>query len=484
MKIRRILTFLICLFIITINNLEAQDVTGLRIYNSSETTSLTKHGITWTFDTSVEFGQYINGDYWVLGPISIINIFPQSSTVSGRTKNGSEINPNPNGTTQGYDSGMLYNTFDQNLNVGLGISEGNPLVVNSSSSLVSTISNNSASSKPQLLNAAVLTVVGSVPPDNSFRPPFAGSDKTSNFAESDINTSALKNLSPTASTPSWDTADEWFRNVWLDYRGYVGGRMLHPSNNMPDYGREISTRIGEAAIMLNLDYSLDQKRTLLIYFLQYGIDLWGVVQQGFGGWYQDGGHGAGRKFPLLFAGVIFNNTTIKDAVTTTTYSYNGRNGIAFGEDQTTFYLTEEEAKRYLDGNDLYPYNNEHQSYADAYYTVADWSGSNYNGTTGIPEYGKWYASAFQGRWISRRLDASYRECCHVNGFSGFIMAAHIMGLKTLWNHDALFDYADRYLQWTQDSGSPGWHMHNSQLAADIWNTYRSDYPPIWNDDLY
>ena len=33
-----------------------------------------RHGITWTFDRPARCGRYVNGDWWVLGPISITSI--------------------------------------------------------------------------------------------------------------------------------------------------------------------------------------------------------------------------------------------------------------------------------------------------------------------------------------------------------------------------------------------------------------------------
>jgi len=42
--------------------------------------------------------------------------------------------------------------------------------------------------------------------------------------------------------------------------GWVG-RALHPTDNMPDYGREISLRIGDGALMLQLNYSDPEKES-------------------------------------------------------------------------------------------------------------------------------------------------------------------------------------------------------------------------------
>ena len=84
---------------------------------------ITQFGITWTFDKDYTIGQFVNGDYWVVGPVTIIGINPASVEINGRMINGSMVNPSPRlGQTQSYDSAM-YGRFarpgnhNPNLNV-------------------------------------------------------------------------------------------------------------------------------------------------------------------------------------------------------------------------------------------------------------------------------------------------------------------------------------------------------------------------------
>jgi hypothetical protein len=37
---------------------------------------MTQYGITWTFDGVYLYGQFVNGDYWVVGPAIIVGINP------------------------------------------------------------------------------------------------------------------------------------------------------------------------------------------------------------------------------------------------------------------------------------------------------------------------------------------------------------------------------------------------------------------------
>ena len=436
------------------------------------TTSINQHGITWTFAKPVQSGQFVNGDYWVIGPVNIIGISPASiDNGTGRIINGSEINPDPNGVTQGYDSAVpsVQAPYNAALNVALGVSSGSPLTIASGNSLVSTVSLTAPTSFVWLKSASVLTVLAEAPLSGSFRPPYVGTNKAIRHNEADINYSYLKSLTPTDSAPTLLQASAYFSKVWLDYRGGYANRPIHPLDNMPDYGRDMSSRSGEVALLLNCNFTNSEKRDALVNYLQYGLDLWGVIDAGFPGWWQDGGQGGGRKFPILFAGKILGNTGM---LTVGSLPYNNP---VFGEDQTTIYMTEYEAKRWLGTDGKYPSNNIARDFQDAYYTEADWTYINRNGQTGIPEYSKWNGSGYQGRWISRRLDASYRPDCHVNGFTGWILAVHVMGLKRQWNHDALFDYADRYLAWAAAEGLPYWNRHYSGFAGQMWEKYRGVY---------
>ena len=45
---------------------------------SATGTSLSQYGITWTFREEVEYGTFVNGDYWVVGPVEIVHIDPAS----------------------------------------------------------------------------------------------------------------------------------------------------------------------------------------------------------------------------------------------------------------------------------------------------------------------------------------------------------------------------------------------------------------------
>jgi hypothetical protein len=303
-------------------------------------TSVTQFGITWTWVEDLTVGQYANGDYYVVAPsgITITEILPASAVDSGRTKNGSMVNPTAgNSASQGFDSsaGGFSSALNAALPGGSALSVGNPLVVAAGSSIVScesVASPPTGSNISKLLNGAVLTVVAAAPPANSFRPPYCGTDKTHNWNVSDLDYSILSSLSQVgSSTPALATVEGYFERPWFEVRTNYEGRYLHPYNNQPDYGRDMAERVGNAYLSLHLNYSNAEKETLMVRLVQYGLDIYGAAVSG-GTWGADGGHNVGRKSALLLAGLTFNDANIL------AYGDAAQNFI-FQEDRQTFYVS-------------------------------------------------------------------------------------------------------------------------------------------------
>jgi hypothetical protein len=70
--------------------------------------SITQYGITWNFNAPVEIGQFVTGDYYVVGPCTITSITP----MPGDGRNGSELNPALNDSKSGYDSRVEGGRYD------------------------------------------------------------------------------------------------------------------------------------------------------------------------------------------------------------------------------------------------------------------------------------------------------------------------------------------------------------------------------------
>ena len=76
-----------------------------------------------------------------------------------------------------------------------------------------------------------------------------------------------------------------------------------------DYGREVAGVAGGAGLMLNTNLSNAQKEKLLIYMVQWGIDIHGLLKAGME-WQPNGGHNLGRLLPIYIAGKVLGDSEI------------------------------------------------------------------------------------------------------------------------------------------------------------------------------
>lgn len=423
-------------------------IIGFNSATAFAATSVTKNGITWTFGSDYQVGQYVNGDYWVLDTGSGVRVNSVSPSPSG-SSNGSVINP-AGGTSQGYDGRI--DGYNSSLRVSF------PRTLTAGQSLVSTQSRNASANGTDLLGAlvvpahcyleraAVLTVVSSVPNAQSFRPPYVGTSKPTYLA-SNMNKSQLLKL-PLSSKPSASYVNEvagYFKEVWLDHKPVWVCRMMHPIRNMPNYGREIGIATSRAACLLLLDYTDAQLQPLLINFVQTGIDLYHMSLLS-NNWPGEGGHANGRKWPILFAGIMLNNSAMKNPT------------CRFGEDDQTYYGVT--ASR-----------NPGQQYV-AYWGANCSSSYQANGCTG--------GGTKDCRPSAKNGDAcqDYRNCCTSYTWVGYALAAQLMGAEGIWNHGAFFDYVDRWMGYGNDPrvGSGDWVQPgetSTSFISSMWNTYRS-----------
>jgi hypothetical protein len=384
--------------------------------------------------------------------------------------NGSMINPSPKlGQTQAYDSAAYGRyarpgNYDPSMNVARPnsdqLSKSNPLVLQPNSSLISTESTLQAGDSTKLQTAAVLTVLGSPAKEGSFRPPYSGTDKTIRFNKEQLDYSLLASLKPVPGSLRLAAVERYFERPWIDHIPLWPATALHPVDNMPPYGREIATQIGVGALILNLNYSNIRKEKLLVRYVQLGIDLYGIVQDGGEkNWTGMGGHASGRKWPILFAGLILNDPNMKNIGRTDIPDYGPAHPeyVHFGEDDQTFYVTEADVEA-THGSLWGPDRRDAQKIP---YEQED---------IGLPEWGIVHAIGPERSnkfWVT-----TYRQVSSP-GWGGFVLAAHIMNAKDLWNHDALFDYKDRYMQVETD-----WKQ-TSRFVLSMWNAYRKNYGAVW-----
>jgi hypothetical protein len=185
--------------------------------------------------------------------------------------------------------------------------------------------------------------------------------------------------------------------------------MMHPLENMPDYGREITNIVSTVSLLLMLDDPQKKQETLLLRFVQKGIDYYGVTVSDNDLWRANGGHNSGRKMPILFAGMLLSHEGMK------------RVQASFAEDEQTYY-----GQGYRGQKVLWKINRS-ESRRHEHLLPQQWDGPPFKG-----ENNGWKSEGYRmlngPTWIGQAL------------------AARLLGAKTYWNHDAFFDYVDRWVQ--------------------------------------
>ena len=411
----------------------------------SSAEAISQYGITWQFDKKYPSGQFANGDRWVIGPVKVVGISTDLHAPGFAPKpgeDGSMVNPGTS-SKQGYDSRL--NSYDENLNAGLPsgkpLSSQNPLQLPVNSSLVSMVSwlyhspddtepgtpkfdGNTKAPRPVTRSGAVLTVLPQVPPEGSFRPPYAGTDKTVKFRLAGLDRSKLKALAPVAEAPSPADLAEKLRRPWIDHVNEFLGAMVHPSDNMPNYGRDMARLINDAILTLNLDFarlpSAPAKDDLLIPMVQLGIDLTGIADNA-GGWPANGGHHQGRKLPILFAGLLLKDDHMKSA---------GKWDTRFQDDEQTFIVSQAE----VDITQSSQWKPDPRGGTPEPYTAKD---------IGLAEWGIRHAKMPEND--NKLWTTSYRSINNAN-IVAVVLNARMLGLEEAWNHPPLFAYADRIVK--------------------------------------
>ncbi len=407
-------------------------------------TSVPKDGFTWIWREDRQVGQYANGDWWVVGPVTITAITPASAIRADALTGGGTFNRKINGTVvnprvsrgvdpqtqNGYDNAVGLNNvatwggqrYSDAANQAPS-NTGQPLVCPAGTSVVSSISTDTLplnGSYPQIKRTAVLTVVGAPPPNGSFRPPMIGTDKTHRWTENQLNYGILKSLAPVAGTPSLASVEADFAIPWAILFTGNWTQNMTPMQ-MPNYGRDQAFKVSSAMLSLHLNYTNDQKKKLYIALVQYGIDIYGFVQDG-GFTRTSGGLNAGRKAPLVLAAAALNDPLLKEWANTnkkTTHPDWGSSINLFHEDGQMFVVSNNDVGRTVsqDGGYRETYTSQH---------------------VGQPEWGSQhdtYPNYDGSNWI-----APYREITNAAHVGNALAVKLLTGGEQVWNNSVFFKY--------------------------------------------
>jgi hypothetical protein len=206
--------------------------------------------------------------------------------------------------------------------------------------------------------------------------------------------------------------------------------------------------------------------------VQYGIDLWGIVRacNASRGWQAHGGHGTGRKWPMIFSGIMLGDTAM--AKPTITYPV-----LRIGEDMQT-----SRGFCWATGDTNYVYTG-HQGL---------WNGQPVSTTPGWGPYentppSQWYCCE---SGYTTPLGESYRRCCTSHAWIAEALGARLMNAMGLWNHPDFFGYCDRWMMETHFDSleitaikaargwdfSADWERQGASWDAvtnDMWKMYRN-----------
>jgi hypothetical protein len=184
-------------------------------------------------------------------------------------------------------------------------------------------------------------------------------------------------------------------------------------------------------VMMAMDFTYAEKRECVLGLVQVGIDIYEAMSGGHT-YHVDGGFDHGFLFPVLVAGHLMNNAGMKNL--RTTFPARRR----YLEDGRTNYATDVSANP---GQTFVAYwgcwviNTRTGGQAATYYL---------NGCTGVGSKTS----------VPNNLNGdgcnSYLGCCTSTCWPGISLVCKVMGIENLLQHDAFFDYVDRWMGYGND----------------------------------
>ena len=436
--------------------------------------SVSQHGITWTFAEPARVGQFMGGDWYVVGPATVKMIDPkplrgaeaiaaadwtyvakkdaQGKTVQELagidpreredagpnkrrlsdaereklkanplyTRNGSVLNPPPVMGKSGFDSRAPFRMFDAALTAAL------PIKMAPGDALISSVSMKKLKRRGHytpIENLAVLTCLKGPVPADAFRPGYMDRRQTIYLARN-LKRDLLPKLAPpkveAKALPKPDVLAERFGKPWFVLNVFKGD---HGSYQWGGYGQRSCYYLCQSALQLCLDYPAEQKEPLLQAVVGLGIDLWAVVKSGHPGFPAWGGWNSGYKMPIVLAGHLLGD----DVMASPSVAYPK---CSFQEDEQTAYGPAwNGAKVVFTG---------HSGYDAATLKSRD-------KVRGRAMWG-FYEHLHPSFWVKDQVQSDgYRRCCTSRTWPGEALALRLMHLEKKWAHDAFFDYVDRWM---------------------------------------
>lgn len=404
------------------------------------TNAISQDGITWHFDQAYTYGTYVNGDYWVLGPVTITRITPDYGVFNGYTDtngiwqeysparhmHGWEINPHKvvvDGETQGYDSMLPSFSADKIPSFPVAISEHN-------TSVVKVIGLDcTGTCRPSLKVAAVLTVVTSLPSPTQFRPSYIGNPSEKlvrDRSQVDLNRIPSVINTDVPSQAAFDAALARQKRLKFEHIAKGSGHRSRPLLSMEDYLPYATGEFTNAILYAMTTYDRDMREEMAIHLIQHGIDWIGLFNHGY--YFPRGsGEQTGGVLVPVFAATLFTDNSLKQMILTA-MDQPGSEALPY-EDHSIQIGRQD---RPLFGND---------NGASAYWNNLETGGGS---KTIADPHGYIDGGPIPG--------SVYQGCCTSGWWKGMVLAFNLFpAMKEVWYHTPLEAYVQRWVHhgaWT------------------------------------
>ena len=242
------------------------------------------------------------------------------------------------------------------------------------------------------------------------------------------------------------------QTLWVDTVGF--GRAM-PRISFPFDGARIADMGGAGSLLLQLDYTPEEKEPLLVAMAQVGIDLYGIVRGG-GSWPAEGDCGSGRKWLIMFAGMMLDDPEM--AAVSKTYPE-----AEFQEDEQTAFLPIEYEGKHFDrtsgggGGGAKVFWTGHYGIRHGEFPAHKWE-SGWGPTDLFPP------EQWPTPWPRAESDRRGTSSPH---WVGEALCARLLHAEKIWGHDAFFAYVDRWMTEDDAAGVEAIKKNwDARIAAD------------------
>ena len=425
--------------------------------------SVTQHGITVNFDQAYPVGQFVNGDWFVVGEPEVVSTDPAWDGTHHGSMSDPVVNASNNNGFRAEDGSdfQMRPPYDPNKNLSTQfpykLSHNETFLASRGKTNQERLDTSDPSGRPALWEIMPVTCLSSTPPEGSFRPPYIpGYTKALTLGDLDL-TKIPRHSNVSPGFPSWESMEPRITRFQMEFVGSEPGRYIVPDEQQSNFSRDRMWARWRGVLKCLLDYPLEEKMNSIIGLVQMGIDFAAIAHDvvdrgvqfdhrgsGSAGWWGDmgGSQGQGSKLPVLFSYWLSEDSYFDDALNYQPSTNDTQNVRMWQDECQSFYVADRGCSSVAD--------HMHPSWG---YGERAWTLCN-NTNEGIP--------GSQGSYRAVSIGA--------NAYG--VLAAQLMGVD--WRWPASGDLADWYINEVSDAIGTNGH-HRSDYLKTMWDTYRSSF---------